>query len=137
MQAQNNSQPPASVQVTSSATTITEALKNIQKTFQGQENPQNLKTYSITGSLEVVSLQDTPKYIALSYVWGDETRNETILVNEIEVDITHNLAVALQHLQSKDEIVTLWVDAVSTWFKIIRLLGSSNGGMSGLHQPEG
>ncbi len=137
MHCQNNSQPPASIQLPSSTTTIAEALKNILKTFQGQENPQNLKTNSITGSLEVVSLQDTPKYIALSYVWGDEARNETILVNEIKVDITHNLAVALQHLQSKEEIVTLWVDAVSTWFKIIQLLGNSNIGMSGLYQPEG
>jgi hypothetical protein len=70
----------------------------------------NSKKYS--GSLEAVSLHDKPNYVALSYVWGKEDRTFPIVLNNNDVDITENLAIAIQHVQSPDEITNLWIDAV-------------------------
>jgi hypothetical protein len=67
---------------------------------------------SILGSLETVSLQDHPKYVALSYVWGDVNNKAPFILDGNEIEITKNLAVALQHIQSTTETVTLWIDAV-------------------------
>ncbi|KAK3339636.1 heterokaryon incompatibility protein-domain-containing protein [Lasiosphaeria hispida] len=54
-------------------------------------------------------------FAALSYVWGDESVREDIILNDQVVSITVNLAVALRTLAA-DEIFTgryrLWVDAV-------------------------
>jgi hypothetical protein len=36
-----------------------------------------------------------------------------ILVDDVEVDITENLAIALEHIQTLNDPVALWVDAAS------------------------
>lgn len=68
-------------------------------------------------SMSVASLLETPKYEALSYVWGDATRNETIVVNNQERQVTKNLAVALRYLREgtrgTEEPRILWIDALS------------------------
>ena len=51
------------------------------------------------------------KYAALSYCWGDATITTDILVNGIEIQVTVNLADALQHLR-KLGVGRLWVDAL-------------------------
>ena len=51
------------------------------------------------------------KYAALSYCWGDATITTNIFVNEIEIQVTVNLADALQHLR-KLGVGRLWVDAL-------------------------
>jgi Heterokaryon incompatibility protein (HET) len=89
---------------------------------QGETEPQSLETCTLSGSLEIVSLLDNPEYIALSYVWGDPSRLSKILVNELEVHITENLAIALEHLQPSDDALTLWVDAVSICSKASKII---------------
>jgi Heterokaryon incompatibility protein (HET) len=62
-------------------------------------------------SLEAVNWADKPPYIALSYMWGDQTLPETILVNERTFAIGANLHQALRQLQTENPIC-LWVDAI-------------------------
>ncbi|KAI8268418.1 hypothetical protein K4K58_005200 [Colletotrichum sp. SAR11_239] len=53
-----------------------------------------------------------PDYEALSYVWGDASPSEHILIEEHTVPITTNLHSALVHLRHSSEARTLWVDAL-------------------------
>lgn len=64
----------------------------------------------ISCTLEKVSLEDSPKYSALSYRWGGTGRQ--ILVNEKPFTVTNKLEIALQHLQKDSDPLTLWVDAI-------------------------
>jgi hypothetical protein len=57
-------------------------------------------------------LKDNPKFMALSYCWGDPRITRTILVNGQQKEVTTNLADALEHLQRENETVVLWVDAL-------------------------
>jgi hypothetical protein len=90
--------------------------------YQEETEPQSLETCTLTGSLEIVSLLDNPEYIALSYVWGDPSRLSKILVNELEVHVTENLAIALENLRPSDDALTLWVDAVSICSKASKII---------------
>ncbi|KAF2434246.1 HET-domain-containing protein [Tothia fuscella] len=54
-------------------------------------------------------------YAALSYVWGDENVTRTIILNDQEVQVTANLAQALQAFRDDEEFdhrFKLWVDAL-------------------------
>lgn len=66
--------------------------------------------------LEVVSLEDKPTYSALSYVWGDPAITRTVLVNGERVNVTTNLASALEHapkhLEGANVAPRLWADAL-------------------------
>lgn len=62
--------------------------------------------------LRVVSLGEIPPYSALSYVWGDATRTEPIVVNGDSFHVTTNLKIALQYLRHRRLIRVLWVDAL-------------------------
>lgn len=66
--------------------------------------------------LEVVSLEDEPAYSALSYVWGDPAITRTVLVNGERVNVTTNLASALEHapkhLEGANVAPRLWADAL-------------------------
>ena len=73
--------------------------------------PTNLGL-SITCSLDKVSLADKPEYEALSYVWGNSTTRQDIMVDNLPFSATQNLAVALQHLQLPDKPRKLWIDAI-------------------------
>ena len=71
---------------------------------------------SSPGSIVRCTMQKTNlispiKYAALSYCWGDATITTAIFVNEIEIQVTVNLADALQHLR-KLGVRLLWVDAL-------------------------
>jgi hypothetical protein len=68
----------------------------------------------LSGSLEVVPLQSNANYIALSYAWGNGGQKFPFILNGHKVEITENLAIALQNLQSPDEVVHLWIDAVGS-----------------------
>jgi hypothetical protein len=50
--------------------------------------------------LATVSLERNPKYIALSYAWGDPSDTSDIIVNGNVVPVTRNLASALQQLRT-------------------------------------
>ncbi|RSL42189.1 hypothetical protein CEP54_015565 [Fusarium duplospermum] len=49
--------------------------------------------------LHTVSLGTKPYYICLSYVWGDPSVTEVILVDDIPTQVTVNLASALKHVK--------------------------------------
>jgi hypothetical protein len=68
---------------------------------------------------ESLAEDELPKYVALSYVWGDPNVTTAITVNDQPFQVTLNLASALRHLRNAaptDEIPTgfrtLWVDAI-------------------------
>ncbi|KAE9374317.1 HET-domain-containing protein [Stipitochalara longipes BDJ] len=64
----------------------------------------------ISCALERVSLENHPKYSALSYRWGGISRQ--ILVHDRPFTVTDKLEIALQHLQQDWETLTLWIDAI-------------------------
>lgn len=72
----------------------------------------------ISCRLEVAEFGDELSFNALSYVWGDPTLTETILVNEHRIQVTKNLISALRyapyHLSRSKNATSLklWVDAI-------------------------
>jgi hypothetical protein len=51
-------------------------------------------------------------YIALSYVWGDPTPAQPILLNGTTAYVTPNLSAALRQLRQSTRVLRLWVDAL-------------------------
>ena len=78
------------------------------------EKASDSDALNIRCRLSVVSMHDKLSYIALSYVWGDPTVTESILVDDIPLSVTINLASALRHLREryKEEQITFWIDAI-------------------------
>ena len=67
-------------------------------------------------SLEATTLDPEPcrPYMALSYVWGDASITEDIMVNGISFAVTTNLASALRQIRKSFGAVLLWADAICT-----------------------
>ncbi|KAK3672431.1 hypothetical protein LTR78_007738 [Recurvomyces mirabilis] len=63
-------------------------------------------------SLSIQSLADGPTYEALSYTWGNTTKDNAILVNEYYMQVTDNLLAALRYIRRRDQVRILWVDAI-------------------------
>lgn len=51
-------------------------------------------------------------YTALSYVWGDASIREMILVDALELEITVSLATALRHMRDPTRSRLVWADAI-------------------------
>ncbi|KAE8454256.1 hypothetical protein EG329_005181 [Mollisiaceae sp. DMI_Dod_QoI] len=66
----------------------------------------------ITGTMQHVSLDNDPQYIALSYVWGDPQITKPIVVDDQTVDITTNLWAALSAFVPEGESDFVWIDAI-------------------------
>ncbi|KAI1751879.1 heterokaryon incompatibility protein-domain-containing protein [Xylaria castorea] len=71
----------------------------------------------LRGSLQHISLAQQyddliESYTALSYVWGDPTPVDKILIDDQELGITANLSAALRDLRDSRRTHTLWADAV-------------------------
>lgn len=62
--------------------------------------------------LHVARFVERPRFTALSYRWGDDTNNQTILVNGHEISITSNLYDALEYLRDALPDEKLWIDAI-------------------------
>ncbi|KXX77936.1 Heterokaryon incompatibility protein 6, OR allele [Madurella mycetomatis] len=69
--------------------------------------------------LTTVSLDEKPRFMALSYVWGKPSVTDTILLNGVKRQVTKNLAAALRCLtpgvQKNQRTGTnsrLWIDAL-------------------------
>jgi len=65
----------------------------------------------VSCELLTVSLDDSPKYQALSYVWGNPQAKRWITVDGHPLPVTENLQEALQSLR-QEQPRDLWVDAV-------------------------
>jgi hypothetical protein len=81
---------------------------------RGQNAPNTAQNNDglVSCTLAVVSLNDSPPYTPLSYVWGDERYKKQILVDEFVVEITTNLEYAIRHFQQELEPVVIWADAL-------------------------
>lgn len=67
---------------------------------------------NVRGSLHIASLDDSPKFEALSYVWGDLNITRRITVDHEPTQVTVNLEACLRRLRHVDEPRMLWVDAL-------------------------
>ncbi|OAL01734.1 HET-domain-containing protein [Phaeosphaeriaceae sp. SRC1lsM3a] len=75
--------------------------------------PQN--DTSFCGHLIITSLDERPKYSALSYVWGERSSNDpTLLVDGYPLQIRASLWQAFQELTTHINPVRLWVDQICT-----------------------
>ncbi|KAI1281090.1 heterokaryon incompatibility protein-domain-containing protein [Xylaria sp. FL0933] len=68
-----------------------------------------LECLSIPLDLDLVA---KGRYKALSYVWGSPKVTEMVIFNGENHDVTINLACAMRHLRSSEEILTIWIDAL-------------------------
>ncbi|KAM3423924.1 hypothetical protein BST61_g1318 [Cercospora zeina] len=66
----------------------------------------------IVCTVEQYQLSDTPPFEALSYVWGEPDNPIVAKVNDSYLQITKNLANALQRLRDPNMPRRLWVDAI-------------------------
>jgi len=79
-------------------------------------------TPEIVCKLSTVSLQDNPKFYALSYVWGNGNERDVITIDDVRKSVTTNLARAIRDVcYHWNQIITseeaalphrLWADAV-------------------------
>jgi hypothetical protein len=74
--------------------------------------PSPAKATLVNCTLEPVSLDDKPKYQALSYVWGPAGLTSPICVDGKIFQATINLEAALRHIRRIGESLTLWIDAI-------------------------
>lgn len=72
----------------------------------------HLKSDPISCTLFKVSLDDRPRYDALSYVWGDPSDTRQIMVNGKEFSVTSNLFAALNRLRDTKDVAILWIDSI-------------------------
>lgn len=68
---------------------------------------------AIICSLEILSLDSSYDYEALSYVWGDPVDTIPIHVNGCHLDAARNLFCALRRLRRSSGPRKVWVDAIS------------------------
>ncbi|KAF1841821.1 heterokaryon incompatibility protein, partial [Cucurbitaria berberidis CBS 394.84] len=58
------------------------------------------------------ALPQKPKFIALSYVWGDVNETRMILVDGSQVRVTKNLYNAMMALRPSKEPTVIWIDSL-------------------------
>jgi heterokaryon incompatibility protein (HET) len=89
--------------------------------YQPITNPNSIRilklapsdgTAALRFTLEVVSLDSSPQYKALSYTWGTQAPLKHIYCDGKILLIGENCEEALLHLQSTTETVVLWIDAI-------------------------
>ncbi|KAI4616036.1 hypothetical protein J4E83_006706 [Alternaria metachromatica] len=56
--------------------------------------------------------EQVPRYIGLSYTWGNPDLRRPILVGDKIFHATANLAIALEHLQDDKKTIIFWIDAI-------------------------
>lgn len=80
--------------------------------------PWSTQYGSLRCKLEYASLDDNPRYNALSYTWSEDQQAQyfrselTLYVNDTQLRIRPNLDSALRHLRSEVNDMVIWVDAV-------------------------
>jgi hypothetical protein len=66
----------------------------------------------LEGHMHESDLSEPPPYYALSYVWGQEPRVQTIWINDKRAYVQPNLFHALQRIRNSEGLVRVWVDAL-------------------------
>jgi hypothetical protein len=66
----------------------------------------------ITCNLSWYNLDSAPPYTAVSYVWGSDNRNSTIILNGEEYKTTFSGLTALKWLRSRWRKKNFWIDAI-------------------------
>lgn len=79
--------------------------------------PAAARNDELVGSFQHISLNNhyydlIDPYTALSYVWGEHTSADTILLDGQELGITANLGAALRDLRDGDRSHRVWADAL-------------------------
>lgn len=74
-------------------------------------NPANTEAQPLVGSLSVALLEDQPKYIAVSYTWGEPIFSHSLNCNGTPLFITKNLFQALKRFRYTGELV-FWIDQI-------------------------
>jgi hypothetical protein len=80
--------------------------------------PSNIGPSCIEIELHYVSLEDAPKYTALSYAWGDPNVTKLALVDGKAFQVTINLEAGLREIRSEQESnkesspTLYWIDAL-------------------------
>lgn len=59
-----------------------------------------------------VPLDKTPPFIALSYIWDDQPRDQTLFVNNSVLKVIRNVHTMLPYLVRNTEDHCLWIDGV-------------------------
>ncbi|EJP61380.1 MFS allantoate transporter [Beauveria bassiana ARSEF 2860] len=99
---------------------LSDTMRSIYKQLGQGETIRVLKiarsvaqTDQLYGSLQVVKLQERPKYQALSYVWGPRGQHDPIvLIDNCPFQISTSLFQAFLKLTIGASPVTLWVDQI-------------------------
>lgn len=63
-------------------------------------------------TLNAVSLDEEPRYDALSYAWGDSKITLPIMINKEPFEVTTTVCSALRRLRQKKEIRVIWIDQI-------------------------
>ncbi|KAI0412807.1 heterokaryon incompatibility protein-domain-containing protein [Xylaria grammica] len=79
--------------------------------------PARDRDANLIGSLRVTTLRDeyeelVEPYTAISYVWGDPTPVDKILLNGHDLGITENLGAALRDIRDATRVRRIWADAI-------------------------
>ncbi|KAE8444133.1 hypothetical protein EG329_000821 [Mollisiaceae sp. DMI_Dod_QoI] len=54
----------------------------------------------------------TEHYVALSYVWGDQSQRRSAWVDERRLDITASLDCAVRHIRRPNKVLKIWADGI-------------------------
>ena len=77
--------------------------------------PSKKKNAPVEGHLRTVSLDDKPRFEALSYVWGDPRPRRKVFVHgdsRRTLLVAKNLARALPDIRSQDKSIIIWIDGL-------------------------
>ncbi|KAM5344512.1 hypothetical protein ACJ41O_013048 [Fusarium nematophilum] len=66
----------------------------------------------LRGELQEVPFDEAPQYIALSYVWGNATRSQELLIGDWTFKIRPNVFDLLRRLRRTLGSFTIWIDAI-------------------------
>ncbi|KAI0104988.1 heterokaryon incompatibility protein-domain-containing protein [Nemania sp. FL0031] len=84
-----------------------------QQSSDGQRTPENKENQTpISACLDEFVVGSTPRFVALSYVWGNDIPSTSIDVNGEPFAIRDNLTLALRQLQTLCPDTYIWTDAI-------------------------
>jgi hypothetical protein len=77
-------------------------------TIEPADNPDD----AIVCRMDVVEFGERPRYEALSYMWGSDENQSSIIVNGCSISVRQNLWEALRYLRPAANKLRIWIDAL-------------------------